>query len=333
MDGANEFMEVSRRVTEYHRLGGKDLPSSANCWLLGMANFLLVGLVVCTPSAWARVVVLVESQASIYQQAARGFQQGFADVDQVEQVYLTKDGRLPAEQPDALRRSSPRLVVAIGTQSARYAKEHLAGIPILYCLALHPIQNKLVGTNIGGIALDVDLSQQFGSIQKVLPSVERIGVIYDEMTSGQFVRHAQELLKGSVQLVAVEARTPQQAARAIPQLLDSVDAFWLLWDSAIANPANFKLLVELSLRNKVALIAPARPFVEAGALMSVGADYIKAGQQMGRMAQQVLKSEARPEDFVAVSPSDPVVTINGEVARRLGMKFSPTLKLEILGAP
>jgi hypothetical protein len=36
---------------------------------------------------------------------------------------------------------------------------------------------------------------------------------------------------------------------------------------------------------------------------------------------------------VAVSPSDQVVTINGEVARRLGMKFSPNLKVEILGTP
>ena len=119
----------------------------------------------------------------------------------------------------------------------------------------------------------------------------------------------------------------------IPQLLDIVDAFWLLWDPVIANPANFKLLVELSLKYKVALIAPARPFVEAGALMSVGADYTKAGQQMARIAQQVLKSEARPEDFGGVSPPDPVVTINGEVARRLGMKISPQLKVDILGTP
>jgi ABC-type uncharacterized transport system substrate-binding protein len=326
-------MGLSRRVTERHRLGGKILPSLARSWLLGMASFLFVISPVCPPSAWARVVVLVESQASIYQQAARGFQQGFDNVDEIEQIYLAKDGRLPEEQLEALRSGPPRLVVAIGTQAARYAKEHLAGIPILYCLVLHPIQNKLVGANIGGIALDVDLSQQFGSIQKVLPDVRRIGVVYDEMTSGQLVRHAQELLKGTVQLVPVEARTPQQAAHVLPQLLDIVDAFWLLWDPVIANPANFKLLVELSLKYKVALIAPARPFVEAGALMSIAADYMKAGEQTGMMAQQVLKSEARPGDFVAVSPSDQVVTINGEVARRLGMKFSPNLKVEILGTP
>jgi putative ABC transport system substrate-binding protein len=224
-------------------------------------------------------------------------------------------------------------VVAIGTQAARSAKEHLTGTPILYCLALHPAQNRLVGANIGGIALDVDVSQQFDSIQNILPDVRRIGVVYDDLTSGQLVRQAQQYMKAGVRLVPVQARTPQEAARAIPQLLDVVDAFWLLWDSAIANPANFKLLVELSLKNKVALIAPARPFVEAGALMSVGADYMKAGRQMGRMAQQVLKSEARPEDFAAVSPPDPVVTINWEVARRLGMKISPQLKVDILGTP
>jgi putative ABC transport system substrate-binding protein len=275
----------------------------------------------------------VEGRASIYQQAAQGFQQGFANVDAVEQIYLGRDGHLLEEELDTLRRSPPRLVVAIGTQAARYARERLPGFPVLYCLALHPLQNKLVGTNIGGVALDVELSQQLDSIQRVLPQVRRIGVVYDELTSGPLVRQAQQYVKASVQLIALEARTPREAAQTIPQLLDTVDAFWLLWDPVIANPANFKLLVELSLKYKVALIAPARPFVEAGALMSIGADYVKAGEQIGRMAQQVLKSEARPEDFVAVPPPNLVVTINGEVARRLGMKISPKERVEILGTP
>ena len=71
---------------EHHRLGLKILPSLARPCLLGMASLLLVVSPFWTPNAWARVVVLVESQASIYQQAARGFQQGFANVDEVEQI-------------------------------------------------------------------------------------------------------------------------------------------------------------------------------------------------------------------------------------------------------
>ena len=74
-------------------------------------------------------------------------------------------------------------------------------------------------------------------------------------------------------------------------------------------------------------------FVEAGALMSVGADYSKAGQQAGRIAQQVLKREARPEDFAAVPAASSIVTINAEVARRLGIEFPRHLRREVLLPP
>ena len=109
-----------------------------------------------------------------------------------------------------------------------------------------------------------------------------------------------------------------------------MDAFWLLWDPVVLNPANFRLLVDFSLKNKVRLIAPAPAFVETGALLSVAADPFKAGRQTGEMARQVLDGKARAGRFAAVPPENLVLTINGEVARRLGVSFPPNLPAEIL---
>ena len=78
------------------------------------------------------------------------------------------------------------------------------------------------------------------------------------------------------------------------------------------------------------MIAPARPFVEAGALISVGANYEQAGRQVAAMAQRVLQSEVRPGDFAAVRPSEAVITINGGVAQRLGMSIPADLPAEVL---
>ena len=113
-------------------------------------------------------------------------------------------------------------------------------------------------------------------------------------------------------------------------VLEPGDAFWLLWDPVAANPANFRTLVELSLKNKIALIAPARPFVEAGAFVSVGADYERAGKQLARMAEAVLAGNASPGDFKAVLPKEVTVTINGEVARQIGVALPDGLAAEIL---
>jgi len=300
-----------------------------------VAAFMVLFCCTIAPAASAQVVLLVERGASIYQQAAQGFQQGFAGTDRVEQIYIDEGGPALEARLVSLRANPPRLVVAIGTQAARTAKERLPNIPILYCLALRPVQNQLVGANIGGIALDVELSQQFENIKKVLPNLRRIGVVYDELASGPWVREAQQYLGSNVRLVARDARTPREAEQEIRELLSNVlgpeDAFLLLWDSVTANPANFRLLVELSLRYKVPLIAPARPFVEAGALISVGADYEQAGRQAAVMAQRVLLGQARLGDLAAVPPAELTVTINGEVARQLRVAIPTDLRTDVLG--
>ena len=285
-------------------------------------------------AASAQVALLVERGASTYQQAAQGFQSAFANTDDLEQIEIDESGRFPEKSLERLRRNPPRLVVAIGTRAARTATERLPDRPILYCLALRPVQNRLVGANIGGIVLDVELSRQFDNIRKLLPNLRHTGVVYDELTSGPLVRQVQRYLGSSIQLVPRSARTPREAEREIQYLLNNElgpgDAFWLLWDPVTANPANFRLLVDLSLRNKVPLIAPARPFVEAGALISAGANYEQAGRQVARMAQQVLAGQARPGDFAAVFPAELTVTINGEVARQFGLAIPRDLRADIL---
>jgi ABC-type uncharacterized transport system substrate-binding protein len=48
------------------------------------------------------------------------------------------------------------------------------------------------------------------------------------------------------------------------------------------------------------------------------------------MAQQILAGQARPGDFVAVTPAELTITINGEVARKLGVPIPRDLHADIL---
>lgn len=283
-----------------------------------------------SPAPAAEVTVLVERSASMYQQAALGFERGFGTSNQLRVIRLNGETRERDRALAELRQKRPNLVVVIGTDIARAARQQLRDVPILYCLALSPRQNGLVGDNIGGVALDVDLSRQFLGIQQALPDVKRIGVIYNEPTSGELIKQTRKYLKEGVRLAPQPVSTPQEAARAIEDFQGKVDAFWLLWDPVIMNPTNFKLLKEFCLRNKIALIAPETPFVEAGALISVGANHLKAGQQTGEMAHLVLQGKARVQEFVAVAPEESVLTINGRVAQRIGYSIPPHLRAEIL---
>ena len=306
-------------------------------WVLffGMATLAAVAVCIGAESASdRRVALLVESSASIYQQAALGFEKEFASAGQVQKLYL--DEAQPGAEPklEALRRDPPNLVVSIGTQAAKTARKNLPNVALLYCLALRPHENNLVGRNIGGIALEIELSRQLDDIRKALPNVRRMGVVYDDLTSGARVEQAQQYLGSEVQLIRRVARTRQEATRAIQDLLSnalsSEDAFWLLWDPVAANPTNFRQLVELSWRYKVPIIAPARPFVEAGALFSVEPNYRKAGEQAGRLAQQVLKGELQLANVQARPPQEIVITVNGGVEQRLGISLPKNLRMEVL---
>jgi ABC-type uncharacterized transport system substrate-binding protein len=298
----------------------------------------LVGL--CQSNSAAQAIALVvESHSSIHQQAALGFEEGFGE-GRIEKLYLDSARGELETRFENIRRMHPALVIAIGTQAARAAQKQLPSVPLLYCLALRPVQNELVGADIGGVALDVEVSRQLESILQALPQVRRIGVVYDDLTSGALIQQAQHALSPKVKLIPRVARTPDLAAREIEDLVGDVlsksDAFWVLWDPVVANPANFRKLVQLSLTYGIPLIAPARPFVEAGALMSVGPDSRKAGEQTGRIARQVLNREVRLSDLRALPARELVVTVNGEVARRLGIGFPRSFRREILlatGAP
>jgi ABC-type uncharacterized transport system substrate-binding protein len=68
-------------------------------------------------------------------------------------------------------------------------------------------------------------------------------------------------------------------------------------------------------------------------LISIGPDYWKAGEQAGRMARQVLDQTLRLEELEDRAPEALVITVNGEVARRLGISFPPGLHQVVLEAP
>ena len=283
-------------------------------------------------AAAPEVVVLVERNISIYLQAVQGFREGFG-AGSVDIIHLNGDVRELDNRLAALRKEPPRLVIAIGTQAALGAKDKLPNIPILYCLALNPLQNKLTGPNIGGVALDVALSQQMAYVQRALPQAKRIGVVYDEPASGALVREAEKYLKEGVRLVARDVKSPWAAARAIEQMAGQVDAFWMLWDPVVANTATFRLLVEFCLTNRVALISPAVPFVADGALLSVGADYREVGRRVAAMAREVLQGHTRAGDFKAEPPANPILTVSAKVAQRLAINIPSDLRAEILTPP
>jgi ABC-type uncharacterized transport system substrate-binding protein len=287
--------------------------------------------------ALAQVTLLVERGASTYQQAAHAFRDEIGSSVSINEIQVDESGRLSQSTVNEIATLPPRLIVAIGTRAASESIARFPKLPILYCLALRPAQNGIESLDIGGVVLDIPIWRQIENARKILPNLRNIAVVYDPISSTSVIGELKKLFVNRSHVIARQAQTPQAAAQQIGSLFSNVlgpgDAFLLLWDSVVANPANFKSIVQLSLKDKIPLIAPARPFVEAGALMSTSADYERAGRQVAMMARDVMGGAVKPRDFGAVSPEQFRLTLNAAMASQLGLRIRTDIPADILGLP
>ena len=141
------------------------------------------------PPQGSHVVVLIERGATFYLKAARGFKQAFRPSAEEGVSYVSGDPRELHAVVEDLRKDPPRLVVAFGTQTAIAAKSRLPHVPILYCLALNPVENDLVGRAVGGVRLEVDFAQQFADLEKLWlvdgRELEKLQKLVDEVKAHQ----------------------------------------------------------------------------------------------------------------------------------------------------
>lgn len=266
---------------------------------------------------------------------------GFRDVGLVEGQGLSIEWRWADGQIDRARtaaaelvRSKVDVIVTGGPQATRAATEATTTIPIVMAVDYDPVGTGFVaslahpGRNVTGLtAINPELNgKRLDLLKQTVPRFSRVAVLWDpvEPSADVYLREttaAARAMDVEVQPLEVHAardlepvvRTAKrQGASAAIVLTDPVTLY------------NRKLLVDLAAKHRLPTIYSERLFVEAGGLMSYGADDRAMHRRAAGFVDRILKG-ARPEEMPVEQPTTYELIINVKAARALGLTIPQSL--------
>jgi putative tryptophan/tyrosine transport system substrate-binding protein len=262
---------------------------------------------------------------------------GYVESRNVDVLYRWADyqyDRLPALATDLVRRRVAVIVATGGITSALAAKSATGTIPIVFQLGADPVEFGLVaslsrpGGNITGVSFLTTalVAKRLELLHKMVPSATSIGFLVNR-TSPQVqtqMREAEFAARAlGVRLVMRDPSTPAEIeetfeiliGQKIGALLVDSDPFFFIQGAQLAT---------LAARHAVPAIYHARETVEAGGLLSYGADISDAYRVAGTYAGRILKGD-KAADLPVQQSTKVELVINLKTAKALGLTIPETL--------
>ena len=293
-------------------------------------------------SAMPVIGFLGPAPAAAYLPRLEALRAGLRDLGYVEGKNIVIEFRW-AERVDQLPEMAAELVGMkvdiILVSSSTYvepARQATKTIPIVFLLNADPVGLGHVaslarpGGNITGLStLLTDLvAKELEIFKEAVPQTTRIGILWNPTTPshGPALQAAKTVgQKLGVQLLFVAGRTVEEFDEAFSTMTQERVSGLLV----IASPLSFSErapLAELALRHRLPGMFGSKENVEAGGLMSYGADYNDLHRRAALYIDKILKG-AKPADLPVEQASKYELVINLKTANVLGLAIPESLLL------
>ena len=267
------------------------------------------------------------------------FRQGLRDLGYVEGRNLVienreaegKADRLPVLAAELVALKVDVIVAAPGTGGPRVAMQATRTIPIVFIAAGDPVGSGLVtslarpGGNVTGLSnLAPELvGKRLELLTQAVPGVSRVAVLWfpgalGERTDKDMLKEAEVAARGlGVRLQFVEARDPADFDRAFSDMTRArAGALTVLPSNMFLR--EHRRLVDLVAKNRLPTVFPWREVVDAGGLMSYGANQPDLFRRAATYVDKILKG-AKPGDLPVEQPTKFELVINLKTAKALGL--------------
>jgi putative tryptophan/tyrosine transport system substrate-binding protein len=225
------------------------------------------------------------------------------------------------------------IIVTSGTPQVLAAKQATSVIPIVFATAGDPVGNGLVtnlsrpGGNVTGLSVQSnDLAgKRLGLLREVVPSLRQLAILanvgnpFSVLELGEAQAAARTL---GLKVDPLEIRRPEDIAPAFESLKGRADALYVCIDGLVN--ANRIRINTLALGARLPTMHGYRDYVEAGGLMSYGANLPDQFRRTAEIVDKILRG-AKPADIPVEQPTKFDLIINLTTAKALGLGIPPTL--------
>ena len=272
------------------------------------------------------------------------FRQGLRDLGYVEGRNIVIEYRWADGQFDRLPALAAELVglrvnviVAANTPAALAAKNATSTIPIILVTSGDPVGSGLVaslarpGGNVTGLSLMPTLAisgKQLELLKEAFPTITHVAVLANPAnppTAGLLTEIERAALSLGLRLRILQVRDSKEFGDAFATIKNErVPALLVIADPLVSN--NRDRIVAFAATNRLPAVYPYRVFVDAGGLMSYGADIPDLHRRAATYVDRILKG-ARPAELPIELPAKFELVVNLKTAKALGLTIPQSLLL------
>jgi ABC-type uncharacterized transport system substrate-binding protein len=225
-------------------------------------------------------------------------------------------------------------IFTAGTPSIFAVKEATKTIPVVFFSTSDPVGTGAVaslahpGGNITGISvLASDLwPKRLELLKEIFPKLSRVAMVWNKGNPGMALE-----AKATQEVAAPLGVTVQDRGLKDPNELEVIlavmskdrpDGFLALMDPVLNSYQ--KRILDFVTEHRLPAIFENRTWVEAGGLISYGADYVEAFRRAAALMDKVLKG-TKPADIPVEQPTKFELVINLKTAKQIGLTIPPNV--------
>jgi putative ABC transport system substrate-binding protein len=266
----------------------------------------------------AEVLVVKSKDFALYDKALAGFRSVYKG------SISTLRMKGPLSDPDrlagAVRREKPKVILAVGLRAAKALKAEISDIPIVFCMAMHPAQNKLKSGNTSGVDLEPKARDQLQAFKRVVPGLKRVGIIYNPKRTGRFVNSAKRAAAGAgLTLIAKPVAERKDVLGALHAITASAQALWLIRDATVLTREFFNHTLIVQFEKKIPLLVYSEQFVRKGAVCSFAATYPSQGRKAAEIVRAVLAGTKIGD--IPIQAPEGTLTVNVNSVQKAGLEI------------